>query len=210
MATAVSVTVPRPRDGQAGFSLVALVASITIMLILMGMAMPSWKYVMQNEREQELYFRGDQIAAAIERFQKKNGNAVPPSLEILVQGRFLRTAYKDPMTKHGRWKFIRPGEVLLPGGTGNLPGKPSEVSPSAPPGGQSGGPFIGVASTSTDKSLRMMNGREQYDLWAFVAGQPRVLGRTQVPIPGGRLPGSPGPGGSPPPGGGERREGPKQ
>ena len=39
---------------EAGFSLVALVATMTITLILMGAAMPSWKYVVQNEREQEL------------------------------------------------------------------------------------------------------------------------------------------------------------
>ena len=78
-----------PDDGRAdaGFSLVAVVAGMTIMLIMMGAAMPSWKYVVQNEREQELYFRGDQIAAAIERYQKKNGGAPPASLEVLVKGR---------------------------------------------------------------------------------------------------------------------------
>lgn len=192
------------------------------MMILMGMAMPTWKYVMQNEREQELFFRGDQIASAIERFQRKNANAVPPNMEVLVKGRFLRKAYTDPMTKDGRWRLIRPGEVILPAGApGNLPGRPPQVTPSASPGvsgGTVGGglgglgpgregsmPFIGVASTSTEKSLRMMNGRESYDMWIFVAGQPRVLGRNELPVvPGGRLP-SPGTGGSPPPGG-ERRD----
>jgi type II secretory pathway pseudopilin PulG len=65
------------KGSEAGFSLVAAAASITIMLVLMGMAMPSWKYVMQNAREEELIFRGGQIADAIERYQKKHGNALP-------------------------------------------------------------------------------------------------------------------------------------
>ena len=78
------------RGSEAGFSLVMLFAGVTVMMILMAVAMPSWKYVVQNEREQELFFRGNAIATAIERYQKKNGNAAPPSLEILVKGKYLR------------------------------------------------------------------------------------------------------------------------
>ena len=55
---------------------------MTIMLILMGAAMPTWKYVMKNEREEELLFRGGQIADAIERYQKKNGKSLPAALEV--------------------------------------------------------------------------------------------------------------------------------
>ena len=65
------------RRGESGFSLVALMAGITIMLILMAVAVPSWQHVMQDDREQELLFRGGQIADAIGRFQKKNGGALP-------------------------------------------------------------------------------------------------------------------------------------
>ena len=165
------------RGAEAGFSLVALVAGMTIMLILMGAAMPSWKYVVQNEREQELFFRGDQIAAAIERYQKKNAGAAPPTLEVLVKGRYLRKAYADPMTKDGKWKFIRVGEMMLPR-PGLLPGRPA-VSPKPGPGGRSEeiGPFIGVASTLKGESLRVMNGQDTYDQWLFIAGRPRILGR---------------------------------
>ena len=175
------------RGSEAGFSLVALVASMTIMLILMGAAMPSWKYVVQNEREQELYFRGDQIASAIERYQKKNGGAAPPTLEVLVKGRYLRKAYTDPMTRDGKWRFINVGEVMVPR-VGTLPGRPA-ASPSPRPGlgsrSDTLGPFIGVASTSKDESLRVMNGHDHYDEWMFVAGRPRVLGRSGPQLPGG-------------------------
>ena len=175
------------RHGESGFSLVALVATITIMLIVMGAAMPSWKYVMQNEREQELYFRGDQIATAIELYQKKNGGAAPPTLELLVKGRFLRKAYTDPMTRDGKWRFIRVGEVAVPR-AGALPGGPA-ASPSPRPGMSSPSallvPFIGVASTSKGESLRLMNGRDHYEDWMFVAGRPRVLGRSGPQLAGG-------------------------
>ena len=48
-------------------------AAVTIMLIVLGAAAPTWRYVMKNDREEELIFRGGQIADAIERYQKKNG-----------------------------------------------------------------------------------------------------------------------------------------
>ena len=167
------------RGGEAGFSLVAVVAGMTIMLILMGAAMPSWKYVVQNEREQELFFRGDQIATAIERYQKKNAGAAPPTLEVLVKGKFLRKAYTDPMTKDGKWRYIKVGELLAPRVAGMMPGRPSAMSRPSRAGDRSGelGPFIGVASTLKAESFRIMNGQDTYDEWLFVAGRPRVLGR---------------------------------
>jgi hypothetical protein len=55
-----------------------------------------------------------------------------------------------------------------------------------------------VASTSTDKSLRIFNGRTKYNEWLFVAGQPRVVGRQ---IPAGPRPGSAQPAGTRPAGG---------
>jgi type II secretory pathway pseudopilin PulG len=164
-----------------------------MMMLMMGMAMPTWRYVMQNAREEELLFRGGQIADAIERYQKKHGNAPPVSLEVLVKGKFLRKAYEDPMTEDGRWRFVRPGEAVgLPGiGGRQRPGQPGQPTPSptptpragrgtrsdSSPGGASFGPFIGVASHSKEKSLRVMNGKSRYDQWLFIVGQPRVVGK---------------------------------
>jgi type II secretory pathway pseudopilin PulG len=195
---------PEGRGAESGFSLVALMAAMTIMLILMGAAMPSWKYVVKNEREQELFFRGDQIASAIERYQKKHGGTPPPSLAVLVKGKYLRQAYKDPMAKDGKWKFIKAGEIVVPQvglpGAG-LPGRPA-ASP-APPSAMGArddtlAPFVGVVSTSTDESLRVMNGQDHYDQWVFLAGRPRFLGRDGPQIPGGNaaLPANPEPKGA--------------
>jgi len=72
---------PEPESSR-GFSLVIVLAGITVMMILMGVAVPTWRYVMQDDREQELYFRGDQIARAVEEYQRKNANAFPPSFDV--------------------------------------------------------------------------------------------------------------------------------
>jgi type II secretory pathway pseudopilin PulG len=190
------------RRGEAGYSMVALMAAVAVMMIMLAAAVPSWRYVMRNDAEEELIFRGGEIADAIARYQRRNGNALPVSLEVLVKGKFLRHPYKDPMTKHGRWRFIRPGEVLGPGpGPSGIPGttggttttttttttRPSAFSQP----GMTLGAFQGVASTSTEKSLRIFNGRTRYNEWVFLPGQPRVVGRAAgpaMPRPGGAFP----------------------
>jgi type II secretory pathway pseudopilin PulG len=122
------------RANEAGFSIAVLLAGITIMFITMGAAVPTWRYVMKNDREEELYFRGDQIARAIERYQRKNANSLPVSFETLVKGRYLRKIYKDPMSKDGKWRIIHPGEAMLPGGVAGG-GQPGEGQPGSGFGG---------------------------------------------------------------------------
>lgn len=194
------MTSPRSRR-EAGFSLVGALAGIAIMFTLMAMAMPAWKYVMQDTREEELIFRGTQIVEAIERYQKDK-RSLPISFEVLVKGKYLRKAYADPMTPDGKWRLIRPGEAVVPGrpgaGVRPLPGGMAggAGAPAMRPGGfgsggEIGGPFIGVASTSKEESLRLFNGRSKYDEWIFAVGMPRFIGKPPVNLPGT--------GGSPPP-----------
>ena len=130
-------------EGERGFTLVIVLAGITVMMIMMGAAVPTWRYIMQDDREQELFFRGDQIARAVEEYQRKNGNAFPPSFEVLIKGKFLRRQYKDPMVKGGKWRIVRPGEAVpvssLPAsGPGGASPRPSPTPPRSafgPPGG---------------------------------------------------------------------------
>jgi type II secretory pathway pseudopilin PulG len=179
---------------ERGFSLVGAMSGIAIMTIMMSAAVPSWRYVMRNMREEELIFRGNQIADAIERYQRKNGGAAPASLEDLVKGKFLRKAWNDPMTRHGKWRLLKPGEVggmrfrRLRGrdrdaGPGGAAGGPAGTPGADRPGGLGGqggvGGFVGVATTFEGEAFRIFNGQTKYDEWFFVAGQPRVLGRQQ-------------------------------
>ena len=204
------------RRDEAGYSMLALMASVAIMLIMLGAATPFWRYLTQNDREEELIFRGGQIADGIQRYQRKNGNALPPSLDVLVKGKFLRKVYTDPMVPDGKWRFLRPGEAVIPGGP-LPPGAPGQPQPGQPGGGVRPGPaptptppgttppgttpgtrttgdgplgstVQGVASRSTDRSLRIFNGRERYNEWLFVPGQPRIIGRPMVPLGPGIVP----------------------
>jgi type II secretory pathway pseudopilin PulG len=198
------------RANENGYALVALMVTIAVMLVALSAAVPSWRYLMKNDREEELIFRGGEIADAIARYQRRNGNALPASLDVLVKGKYLRHAYKDPMTRDGRWRFIRPGEVLLggqdpfQGGRGSATVTTTTTRPSAfsQPTTVMGG-FQSVASTSRDKSLRIFNGRTRYDEWVFAPGQPRIIGKP-IGLPTGspgtkdrsRMPGMVQPGGS--------------
>lgn len=122
-----------PRS-EAGASFAALMAAITIMLIGLGVAAPTWHYLAQDDREQELLFRGMQIVKAIERSKQH-----PTSLKLLVDGKFLRPALwaekkQDPITK-GPWRLIHennPLDMVGCGGPGAPPGaQPNAVDPNA-------------------------------------------------------------------------------
>jgi type II secretory pathway pseudopilin PulG len=177
--------------------MVALIAMLAIMSFALMLALPSWRYLARDDKEQELIFRGRQIANAVARFQRKNGNTLPTSLEQLVQGKYLRKAYKDPLTRNGEWRILRPGEGVPPPTVpaGGLPGRPTPTpapSPTATPvfgsgsGGQTG-PIAGVVSRSTELGLRMVNGSANYNRWMFAPNVPFVIGGQ---VAGGR-PGGP-------------------
>jgi type II secretory pathway pseudopilin PulG len=86
----------RRRDG--GYAMAALLVAMSVMAVMMTVAMPVWKQIAQREKEEELVFRGEQYARAIGLFQRKFANAPPPNFDILVEQRFLRKKYKDPIT----------------------------------------------------------------------------------------------------------------
>src|SRR5215218_8881930 len=76
----------------------ALLVALTVMAILMTAALPAWRTAAQREKEAELIFRGEQYARAITLFQRKYANASPPTIDVLLNEKFLRKKYKDPIT----------------------------------------------------------------------------------------------------------------
>src|SRR5262245_7954174 len=84
---------------EGGYAMAALLVALSVMAVLATAAMPPWKQMVQREKEAELIFRGQQYARAIGLFQRRAGPGVnPPNLDVLVQQRFLRKKYKDPIT----------------------------------------------------------------------------------------------------------------
>jgi general secretion pathway protein G len=107
---------------QSGVSLMEMIVVITILLILMGAAVPIMKVTVRRQREVELHRALWEMRTAIDRYKdaadknafqiKLDSQGYPPDLDTLVNGveiaggkkvRFLRHIPQDPMTGNTDW-----------------------------------------------------------------------------------------------------------
>ena len=86
------------RASDAGFAMAALLVAMAVMAVVMSVLLPVWHTLSVREKEEELMFRGQQYDRAIQLFRKKNAAPGPPNVDALIQGRFLRKKFKDPIT----------------------------------------------------------------------------------------------------------------
>ena len=188
--------------------MVVLLVAMSVMAVMMTVVMPVWRQTNQREKEEELVFRGLQYARAIGLYEKKFANAPPASIDVLVQGHYLRKKYKDPITNDD---FV-PVNAGQPTTTATQQGRGGAAQPAAPAGQQlvARGGVTGVQSKSTDTSLRVYNGRTHYNEWLFVyapaTAAPGAGGAPGTAAPGQRG-GQPNQGGGGIPGVGGRGQG---
>jgi type II secretory pathway pseudopilin PulG len=220
----ISILIPMHLAGQAkrkpngtqGYAMAALLVAMSIMAIMFTVAMPVWKQTAQREKEEELVFRGKQYVHAIGLFQRKFANAYPPNIDVLVDQRFLRKKFKDPITNsdfvpipvgQGAPGAQTPaGQRGAPGGLGQTPtasqatsqtGRTGGPGTGGGPAGQTAGGISGVTSKSKAQSIRLYNGRGHYNEWAFVyIQQQQAAGAGGAP--GSTTPGRGGQRGQPP------------
>lgn len=76
----------------------SLLVALAILSVVMLVALPTWRQQSQREKELELVFRGEQYARAIALYQRKLAGTFPPNLDVLVEQKFLRKKYTDPVT----------------------------------------------------------------------------------------------------------------
>jgi type II secretory pathway pseudopilin PulG len=153
----------------SGYAMVALLVGLSVMSVAATLALPVWKQAAQREKEAELIFRGEQYKRAVALFQRRAGPGVlPPDIDFLVENRFLRRAYRDPMTS-GDFEVIRRGGVSGPARAGEPPG------------------VVGVVSRSQERSIRLYGDRDVYNEWLFVHQEPSSgpgpTGTTPSPTP---------------------------
>ncbi len=113
------------RRRKAGFTLVELIVSFTILLLLTAMAVPLARYKVKRNKERDLHIALAEIRRAIDKYkdeadkgrfgpQKMGTENYPETLEILVEGvkvagevdkklKLLRRIPKDPMTGTFEW-----------------------------------------------------------------------------------------------------------
>jgi general secretion pathway protein G len=111
-----------PARRQRGVTLLEMIVVITILLIMMGAAVPVLKVSVRRQREVELRRDLWEMRAAIDRYkdaadknafqQKLGSEGYPPDMDTLVNGveiaggkklRFLRRIPIDPMTGNTDW-----------------------------------------------------------------------------------------------------------
>jgi len=102
-----------------GYTLAGALCLIAVMSIFMALAVQSWSWIKQRENEEELIFRGREYVEAIARYHQKF-NSFPPDIETLEKLKFIRKLYKDPMTRSGKWKALRPDSVVETGAAGQI------------------------------------------------------------------------------------------
>jgi type II secretory pathway pseudopilin PulG len=167
------------KSPEAGYTLVVFVMIVAVMAILMAVAVEVVSFQAQREREAELIFRGQQYVEGIRLYKQKYGRN-PMRMKELWEAdpRVLRQKWKDPITDSDTWGLIFLGqegrELTPPGGRG----RGRRPTPTRTPiferereggdGGEKIGPIIGVHSLSTEGSIKIYEGRQQYDEWKFI------------------------------------------
>jgi type II secretory pathway pseudopilin PulG len=159
----------------------ALLVAMSVMAVLMGALLPVWSHIATREKEEELIFRGRQYARAIGLFQRKYANTAPPTIDVLVEQRFLRKKYKDPITNDDFQPIYASQVMQGPGGgpTAQRPGQSATTAPTTTTqqtlqsgfnstGAGALGGVMGVTSKSKEESIKIYNGRTRYNEWAFV------------------------------------------
>ncbi len=118
------------RPCEAGYTLVALLALMTVLALLALAVAPAVRQQAQREREIETIFRGEEVQDAIRIYysyqvQQRNltaDAALPTSMDQLLEGvpsgtkkvQILRaSAARNPLSDSGEWKLVRPRSSQL-------------------------------------------------------------------------------------------------
>lgn len=157
---------PVVMNNERGVTLIMVLVAVVIVGLMLTIAGRTWTSQMQQTREEELLFRGDQYRRAIESYYTAK-RSYPPDIEALLKDprspqvqRHLRQPYKDPFTGDDF-------ELISAGG---------QVSGSVSAGKALSG-FKGVKSASTLKPFKQDGfaaeyerfvGAESYSRWEFI------------------------------------------
>ena len=194
----------RGQDGQRGYAMAAVLVGVAVMGVLMSALLPVWRQQAQREKEAELVFRGAQYARAINLYRAKNGNNFPPNIDILVQQKYLRKKYKDPITNDDFQPLYAGQQNQQPGPDGRGRGQAGRGGGAPQTQQPQGGGIVTIVSKSKETSIRNHRGATTYNQWQFnplddiagpgapAAGRGGPAGQPGIGAPGQPMPGGPG------------------
>jgi type II secretory pathway pseudopilin PulG len=148
------------RRRERGYMLLYLLFLVAVLAISLVAIVPTLKFVIKRDQEQEMVHRGEQYRRAIRRYYRRMGS-YPASLDVLENTndmRFLRKRYKDPMNHNKDFKTLTQIDLMKAMGTalsqnagiagaqtlGQPIGDPNATDPNS-----TGGTTSGVASGQT-------------------------------------------------------------
>ncbi|HEY0173304.1 MAG TPA: hypothetical protein VGB98_20005 [Pyrinomonadaceae bacterium] len=110
------------RARERGYALIALLAVMTVLMIVMMAAAPSFRQQARRELELEAIARGEEVAEAIRMYVRLHpARQLPKSMDELLEGvapagrpkkvMVLRaSAARDPLSSSGEWRTIKPND----------------------------------------------------------------------------------------------------
>jgi len=179
------------RSREQGYVLLSILLVIALMVIAMGIVIPSITFEIKRDREEEFIHRGTQYSRAIRAYYKKFGR-YPAKIEDLESAnnlRFLRKRYKDPLNctpECQDFKLLHYGDVklssnlIMPGAT------PIGAPGNGAPGFSQGTAFNTNSSPSNLNSVgqnqminNAINGAVASQAQANSSGQSNAAGQDQ-------------------------------
>lgn len=100
---------------EKGFSLLELMIAMFILIILLSVAVPTYRVAVQHARETVLKENLWQMRRAIDQYTADKGK-LPSSLDDLVEAGYLREKPRDPITDKTEWKEVQGEDINSPDG----------------------------------------------------------------------------------------------
>jgi len=102
---------------NSGFAYIALLASLTVLMLVLTSASESLYLKSKRERELQLFFVGEQFRNAIGNYYESSPQSAkqfPKSLDVLLKdnrsinpARHLRRIYEDPISRKKDWGLVK-------------------------------------------------------------------------------------------------------
>ena len=98
---------------EKGFTLLELMIAMFVLIILLSVALPTYQRSVQYAKETVLKENLWQMRKAIDQYASDKGK-YPPSIESLVEGKYLREMPIDPILEAAEWDAVMGEDPLNP------------------------------------------------------------------------------------------------